>query len=108
MNKNIHIRTKIQLRVLQRTLGSLDGEEFNAVKILLTQLSHTLYGNTTKFELAQLYDMNWRTLHKRFLSTEGLLSELQDKYGYTKHRRYFLPAELAIIEKYLGMPPKKL
>ncbi|MCX6285544.1 MAG: DUF4248 domain-containing protein [Bacteroidetes bacterium] len=102
------MRTKLQIQVIQRTLGSLDGEEFQAMKQLMTQLTHTLYGNTTKFELAQLYDMNWRTLNKRLKSTAGLMEELTNKYNYTKHRRFFLPAELEIIQKYLGIPPRKL
>ena len=93
MNKFIHLRTKMQLNILQRILPDLTGDEYRAIKILTTQLRNTLYGNTTKFELAQLYDMNWRTLHKRIVLADGLLTELQEKYGYTKHRRYFLPAD---------------
>jgi len=105
--KTTHIRTKIQLRVLQRTLGSLELDELEPIKVLIHQLNHTLYGNITKRELASSYSFSQRTLARRMKLTQGLIDELEERFGYKKTRKHLSPGEVETIIKYLGTPPKQ-
>ena len=101
-----HIRTRIQLSVLQRTLGSLSLEELDAIKILMRQLQMTQYGNITKRELCRLYDFSPKVLRKRMAQAQGLTEELIERFHYNKKRKNLTPAEAETIMRYLGEPLK--
>jgi len=99
-------RTKLQIKVLQRTLGGLSKEELDAIKILLRQLKQSQRGNISKQELCQMYDFSPKMMRFRMKRAKGLTEELQNKFGYTSKRHILSPGEVETIMTYLGTPLK--
>ena len=59
----------------------------------------------TKSEIARQYNISVLTLNRRLKRQGELVLELYERFGYTKWRKKFLPAEVECIYKYLGVPP---
>lgn len=93
-----------QTKIVQEMIDTLtlNEEDLTALQNLLRELRPIKYGTISKGELAKLYNINMVTLNKRMLQMDGLIDELHRKYGYTKWRKFLMPAEVELIRQRLG------
>lgn len=82
--------------------ATLTEQQLKDLNSLLRDLVPSKCGTISKNELAQLYHINMVTLNKRIMQIDGLYEKLNKKYGYTKWRKYLMPAEVELIMEHLG------
>jgi len=109
MKKVADIEKERQIRILKEFIlvTCQEKEDKAAIKNLINNLEHQGTGMTLKRDLARRYGLTLISFNKRVYKTDGLWDELYEKFQYTKHRKYFMPAEVEIFEKYLGTPKIK-
>lgn len=98
-----------QIRILQDFVipECLKAEDKQAIIDLITTLKRQDSCVIYKSDLAREYGVTPITFNNRINQTDELANELYGKYGYTKWRKYFFPAEVELIRKHLGDPKTK-
>lgn len=91
----------LQIQVLKKLIndGNLPAEEHLAIDDLLDQLTVSKNGLISKRSFANEHDISLKMLNSRIRSTENLYFELNQKFGYTKYRKYLSPGEVRIIQR---------
>jgi len=104
MNREAIQEKKRMIRILQQaSISCHDKEDLLAMKNQIKELKSPDIGTIPKSELTKIFKVTLITLNKRIEKAEGLEVELFEKFGWTKRRKFLMPAEVEIIKKYLGV-----
>lgn len=97
-------KASLQVKILANLIstGELTTCERQAIVDLKHQIETQQFELMAKSDLAKLYGFSMRTLNRRIMDHSTLYLTLNEEYGYTKYRKLLLPAEVELIQQYLG------